>query len=292
MSKFRVTADGLNLRAVPQTEANDPIAVMPHGTVYERGELSPDGRWGRVHVTLFNHVFDGWASASSNNSEPVTEASAIPAGLSPGRFSIERRRKYVDSVMKNPDKFNFFRPAQQAWDGGVWLHSYQDENGATFRVGASWAATHQGEFEIMVPTKPGNAFNSPRATFCNFNVSFCYHQAYGGPCLQFLHNTEHSANDLVDMLTHEWKNVTAAEAARIANAGGFVIAGKKDSPHGHVVFLLEGSSETGEPSAIKVFHVGGGLPRERTIANIWNNPASVHYVTPPDTFAEFKAAVG
>lgn len=292
MARFRVTADGLNVRKVPSTNGNDPIAVMPQGTIYERDELSTDGKWGRIHVTLFNHVFTGWASSSSNNSEPADEQTSAPAGLSDARFSVGRRRKYVESVMKDRDKFNFFRPAQQDWESGKWLHSFQDEDGATFRVGASWAKANDGDFVIVSPTAPGKAFGSPRATFCNFNVSFCYHQAYGGPCLQFLHDTEHSANDLVDMLTKEWKSVPAAEAARIANAGGFVIAGKKDSPHGHVVFLLENSSESGDPAGIKTFHVGGGVPRERTIANIWNNPSTVHYVVPPDTFAEWKAAGG
>jgi hypothetical protein len=160
-------------------------------------------------------------------------------------------------------------------------------------VGARWKAAEDGDFEIVVPTKAGKPFDSDRATFCNFNVSFCYHQVYGGPCLQFMDNREHSANDLVDALTARWKNVAAGEAARIANAGGFVIAAKKAHPHGHVVFLLEDSDEGGDPSRINTFHVGGGVPRLRTIRDIWGSgAATVHYVVPPDTFAEFVAAGG
>jgi hypothetical protein len=291
MAIFRVTVDGLNVRSMPASTGNDPIAVMPRGTEYERGALSSDGKWGQIQVSLSGHVITGWASSSPNNSEPVLQGHALPAGLSDTRFSVDRRRKYVESILKDPEKFNFLKPGHSAWNDGVWLHSFDDAQG-TSRVGANWAAVQKGNLTIVAPTHPGSTFSSPRDTFCNFNVSFCYHQAYGGPCLQFLHNREHSANDMVDMLTHDWKNVSAGQAARIANAGGFVIAAKKAQPHGHVVFLLENSDEGGNATGIKTFHVGGGPPRERTVADIWGSDALVHYVVPPDTFAEFEAAGG
>jgi hypothetical protein len=294
MPKFRVRPpDGINLRAVPTTVGNQPLTVIPVGTIYERGELSNDGKWAKVHVTVFDRVFEGWATTSPKYSEPVVDEMPLPQGLSDERFSIERRRKYVDSILQDPEKFNFLRKASQAWDGDRWSHAFIGEDGKTHRVSASWHDAKQGVLTIVSPTAAGKPFGEQMETFCNFNVSFCYHQAYGGPCLQFLNGTEHTANKLVDLLTAEWKNVTPAQAARIANAGGFVIAGKKETGHGHVVFLLEGSDESGDPRGINTFHVGGGLPRLRTIDDIWHGAAGeVHYVVPPDTFAEFTAAGG
>lgn len=212
------------------------------------------------------------------------------AAAAPQVFNAAKRTAYVDSILKNTDRFDFLCPARQAWDGGDWWHSFE-RNGKIFRVAASWARTKDGTLSITQPTREGKAFSSGRATFCNFNVSYCFHEAYGGPCLQFANGSEHSANQLIDLLTAEWKNVSAAEAARIANKGGFVIAGRKASPHGHVVFLLEGSDEGGDPAKINAFHVGGGEPRKRTVANIWGS-AKVEYVTPPATFKAWKDSLG
>lgn len=212
--------------------------------------------------------------------------------LSESRFSVTRRRVYVDSVKDDVDKFNFFRPSQQGWDGDAWFHSFQDDQGRTFRVAAGWKDARNGDYMIVSHTTPGTAFSSAAATFCNFNVSFCYHQAYGGPCLQYLNGAEHSANDMIDILTGEWQTVTAALAARIANAGGFVLAGKKKEPIGHVLFLLEGSDEGGNAARVNVFHVGEGLPRETTIAHVWADTATVRYLVPPDTYQEFLSAEG
>src|SRR6516165_6787230 len=67
------------------------------------------------------------------------------------------------------------------------------------------------------------------STYCNFNVSYCYQQAYGGKNLQDSNGMkvggERSANELCDYLrsASEWQQISASEAARIANAGGFVI---------------------------------------------------------------------
>lgn len=289
MPRFRVISDGLNVRNAPQKAPGNEVVAMPHGTVYEREDLSPDGKWGKVEVVLVGKIFTGWSSVSPEHSAPVDEP-VTPAGLDPVMFNVERRRAYVNSVLQNRDKFNFLRPAQQSWDGGRWLHSFTDDDGQTFRVAADWSQTKLGNFVIASATKPGAPFGGARATFCNFNVTYCYHEAYGGPSLQFLGGQERSANELVDLLGDKWKVLDAGTAARIANAGGFVIAGKQASPNGHVVFLLEGSDPGGDPHSIKTFHVGGGLPRERTIASIWSSAPL--YVTPPDTFKAWAAAQG
>ncbi len=86
----------------------------------------------------------------------------------------------MNSVLNDPDKFNFMRPARQAWDNGKWIYSFED-GGQTKRVAASWAEAKKGNFVIVSGTKPGAAFNSEKATSCNFNITFCYHEAYGGP---------------------------------------------------------------------------------------------------------------
>lgn len=285
MPKFRVISDGLNVRSAPVKADGNVLVAMPRGTEYDRGELSPDGKWGRVELVWVGNLVSGWASTSPEHSAVVEDAAL--AELDPALFNVERRRAYVNSVLNDRDKFNFMRPARQAWDGGRWLHSFED-GGQSLRVAASWAEAKKGNFVIVSGTKPGGAFDSALATFCNFNITFCYHEAYGGPSLQFMDGEEHSANRLVDKLQQRWKVVDSATAARIANAGGFVIAGRKATGHGHVVFLLEGSDPGGDPSRIKTFHVGGGMPRERTITNIWSAPPV--YVTPPETFAAWKAA--
>jgi hypothetical protein len=286
MPRFRVISDGLNVRSEPVKEEGNVLVAMPRGTEFDRGELSPDGRWAKVEVVLVGKIFNGWCSTSAEHSAEVDDGGAA-AALDPALFNVQRRRAYVNSVLQNRDKFNFLRPARQAWDDGRWLHSFED-GGQTFRVAASWNEATKGNFVIVSPTRPGGAFDSEKATFCNFNITFCYHEAYGGPSLQFMDGEEHSANRLVDKLQRRWKVVDSATAARIANAGGFVIAGRKATGHGHVVFLLEGSDPGGDPSRIRTFHVGGGVPRERTVTDIWSAPPV--YVTPPDTFAAWKAA--
>lgn len=289
MPRFRVISDGLKVRSNPEKVDGNEVIAMPRGSIYERDELSPDGKWGRVKVVLVGKIFTGWSSVSPDHSAPVDDGGGgTPAGLDSALFNVERRREYVNTVAPGTDKYNFMRPARQGWNKGIWFHSYED-GGKTFRVGTSWAEAKKGNFVIVSATQPGAAFTTENATFCNFNVTFCYHEAYGGESLQFMDGEEHSANALVDKLKQRWEVIDAATAARIANAGGFVIAGRKATGHGHVVFLLEGSDPAGDPSRINTFHVGGGLPRERTITDIWKSSAPV-YVTPPATLSAWKAA--
>jgi hypothetical protein len=220
-------------------------------------------------------------------------AAAVAAAAPPTfkRFDVAARSRYVDSILNDSDRFDFLRPAQQGFAGGRWSHSFV-RDGKTFRVAADLGDARKGTLTIISPAAPGNAFGGANATFCNFNVSFCFHEAYGGPCLQFLGGSEHTANQLVDLLTQTWKTLTPQQAAKIANLGGFVIAGKKATGHGHVVFLLEGSDEGGNPAKIRAFHVGGGLPRKRTVDDIWGTLNGVHFVTPHETFNEFVANGG
>jgi hypothetical protein len=218
-------------------------------------------------------------------------AAKSAAAAAPRIFDTASRKKYVESVLNDTDRFDFLRPARQDWIEGNWWHSFE-KDGKTFRVAAGWGDTKAGRLTIVRGTKAGSAFSSGKATFCNFNVSYCFHEAYGGPCLQFMDGKEHSANDLIDLLSTRWKNLTPAQAAQIANEGGFVIAGKKATGHGHVVFLLEDSDPGGNPAKINTFHVGGGLPRKRTVADIWGSLEGVHFVTPPDTFSAFQPAPG
>jgi hypothetical protein len=287
MPQFLVTASGLNLRPAPATDGNTPLAVMPRGTLYDRLDASDDGKWAHARVFLDGMTLVGWTSTGAKYSERVKDA---PAGLSPERFAAGRREAYVQSILLDPDRKNFLRPATQSWDG-AWMHSFVGDGGRTFRVGADWAKTKKGDLVITSPTRAGNLYSGEHATFCNFNVSYCYHEAYGGPCLQFMDGREWTANALVDELSRKWVLVTAAQAARIANAGGFVIAGKKETGHGHVVFLLGGSDEAGHPDGIRAFHVGSGEPRIRTVGGIWGAGTNlVRYVVDPATHAEWSGA--
>jgi LysM repeat protein len=248
-------------------------------------------RVGQVLRTPPLAVLEG-AIAPPPPPEPEPAPAAASTGLSPKHFDVQRRRDYVSFILESPDRTNFLKPATQTWEGGKWLHAFS-ESGKTFRVGADWGAAKRGDLVIVSPTAAGKDFTTPRATFCNFNITFCYHRAYGGPSLQFLGGKERSANELIDMLRRDWKEVPAAQAAKIANAGGFVVAGKKASPNGHVVFLLEKSDERGDPAGIRTFHVGSGVPRVRTIANIWGSGSgSVTYVVPPEAFLAWTADGG
>lgn len=59
----RVTATALNLRFVPTSQGNDPIATLPHGTLLRvLGESAPG--WVRVRVVLNGATFIGHVKAS------------------------------------------------------------------------------------------------------------------------------------------------------------------------------------------------------------------------------------
>ncbi len=50
-----------------------------------------------------------------------------------------------------------------------------------------------------------------------------------------------NANGLVDYFDANWKSVdTEAEAQKLADSGRFVVAGRKDTPNGHVIVILPG----------------------------------------------------
>jgi len=48
------------------------------------------------------------------------------------------------------------------------------------------------------------------------------------------------ANALIDYMAANWTVVTKDQAQAYADQGRFVVAGKKDTPHGHIVVVLPG----------------------------------------------------
>lgn len=323
---YRVTTAALNVRSVPSTLNNTPIASMPQGTLFHRLSLSADGLWQRIGVELesLGQSIEGWCSSSTAYSEPAPAPAPAPApvaGLSAARFNAAARQKYIDSILKESNggpghRYNFFRKSRQNWVGTpkAWVHGYKGDDGKLYEVGIDWFASKDGAFTVTKPTQSiteahynttypqfdaeGDPINE--STYCNFNVSFCYQQAYGGQNLQDTNGRtaggELSANGLVDWLAANWKQVPAATAARIANQGGFVVAGKKEvGKSGHVAFLVEGSDETGTLNKLRCFNVGGSLPKVTVISTgAWNSTdaLAVRYFVDPATHAEWTAAVG
>lgn len=295
MARFRVLAQELNVRSAPALGDN-VITVMPRGTVYERGKQEAGGRFAAITVTLGGGTpIQGFASTRADLSAPADAA----AGLSDQRFSVQRRRAYVDSILQNADAFNFMRKSAQAWGSDRWIHGFQ-KDGRFFQVSADWSDAQNGSLRITGPTEEIGAgkfkqvFPERADTFCNFSVSFCYMQAYGGANLQDTNGSaaggERNANVMVDVLRKQWREVTPGIAAQIANAGGFVFVGKKASGHGHVMFLLEDSDPGGDLEEIRCFHVGSGEPRIRTIASTWVSPEGIHFLVDHPTFNEWVAA--
>ena len=311
---YRVTAASLNVRSVASSLRNTPIAALPKGTVFTRVELSPDRAWQKVGVELESQgqSIQGWCSAAPSYSEPVPQVTPPPAGLSAARFNVAARRKYVDSILKEVDggpgdRYSFLRAARAGWGtGGLYLHGYKDGT-KYYQVGVDFKHFKTtGLIKIKRPTEeitPAQytaAYTGANQTYCNFNVSFCNLEAYGGINLQDLNGIakdgEQSANMLVDWLIAHWKEVTVPTAARIANAGGLVVAGKKEASHsGHVTFLMEGSDEGGDLKKVRCFNVGGSLPALTVIkGGAWNSADAslVRFFTPPETLAEWTAAGG
>jgi hypothetical protein len=251
MARFRVTAPELNVRSSPAVLPDNVVTVMPRDTLYERGDEAAGGRFARITVEMGGDPITGFASTRADLSAPADPAT----GLSGKRFNLEARTRYVRSILDDRDAKNFLRKSAQAWGSDRWIHGFQ-EDGRFFRVSADWSDAQNGKLTITSGTEEIGAqkfkqvFPERADTFCNFNVSFCYVQAYGGPNLQDTNGSaaggERNANTMVDVLRQKWRAVTPGTAARIANAGGFVFVGKKASGHGHVMFLLEGSDESGD----------------------------------------------
>lgn len=301
MAKFHVTAEALNLRKGPSTDF-DIIAELPKNFVVEKLGESTNGKWFEVEVNIHNDKLSGFASAHFLALHQEPEKREF---LSNARFNRERRTEYIDSILKENgsntgDKFNFLRPARQAFSGGRWLHGYTNESGEHFEVGVSWRISQEdGKLEVVQPTKPltSNEFellfpNHNLSTFCNFNVSYCYQQAYFGQNLQDSNGTasggERSANAMVSFFESQWRQVDGLTAAKIANAGGFVVAAwRNPNGSGHVVFLVEGSPETGVLSDLKCFHVGGGLPRLTTIKGAFGDRQGIKLFVDPETQDEW-----
>lgn len=295
MARFRVLAPELNVRSSPALLDDNVITVMPRGTEYERGDEVAGGRFAQITVVMGGVSVMGFASTRADLSAPADAAT----GLSDKRFNIGRRTAYVNSILKDDDAFNFMRKSAQAWGTDRWIHGFQ-KDGKFFKVAADWSDAQNGKLRItdatdeISATKFKQIFPERADTFCNFNVSFCYVQAYGGVNLQDTNGSaaggERSANTMVDVLRTKWREVTPGTAAQIANAGGFVFVGKKASGHGHVMFLLEGSDPGGDFEEIRVFHVGSGEPRIRTVASTWVAPEGIHFLVDHPTFNEWVAA--
>lgn len=297
MARFRVLAPELNVRSSPAIQDNpsNVITAMPRGTLYERGEEAAGGRFARITVEMGGAPIKGFASTRADLSAPADPVE----GLSEKRFNVARRSAYVDSILDNDAARNFLRKSAQAWGTDRWIHGYK-ENGEFFRVSADWSDAQNGKLtmtsgvEEISAQKYAQTFPERADTFCNFNVSFCYVQAYGGLNLQDTNGSaaggERNANTMVDVLRQKWREVTPGTAARIANAGGFVFVGKKASGHGHVMFLLEDSDEGGDLDGIRCFHVGAGIPRIRSVADTWVSPSGIHFLVDHPTFNEWVAA--
>ena len=313
--QYRVTAAALNVRSVASTLKNTPIASMPKGTVFTRVSLSPDRAWQKIGVELESEgrSVEGWCSASPSYSEAVPQVTPAPTGLSSQRFNVAARRKYIDSILKEVngapgDRYAFLRPARAGWGtSGLYLHGYIDGT-KYYQVGIDFKHFKKnGTMKVTRPTAEITAADytttygtGKNQTYCNFNVSFCHIEAYGGGNLQDTNGLEKdgelSANGLVGWLESNWKQVPVGTAARIANAGGFVVAGKKEPEpkSGHVTFLVEGSDEGGDLYKVRCFNVGGSLPALTAIKGAWNSADAslVRFFTSPETLAEWNAAGG
>jgi hypothetical protein len=95
---------------------------------------------------------------------------------------------------------------------------------------------------------------------------------------------------MVISMRKQWRSVSASEAARIANAGGFVVVGWQNaaSRPGHVMFLMEGSAEDGTRDGMRCFHIGSGDPRLTTVGAIFPKlTTKVEYFVDPLTYAEW-----
>lgn len=300
MPQFKVTANWLNIRADADGDAAI-VAEMPRNTIYERGAASPDGRWAWIEAVLKGSRIAGWASTSDKWSAPYGSA-AEPTEFSNAHFNDQRREEYVESILNDQDRFNFLRQSRQDWSAGLWTHAYRDGE-QHYRVAADWKESQRNgvlvirkRTERISPKTFDQEFGGAgAATYCNFNVSYCYVQAYGGVNLQDPDGLgpkgERSANMLVDYFRAHWREVEAEEAAGIANAGGFVVAAwKNPSGHGHVMPLTSGCDATQGALGLRCFHVGSGAPRRATVGAIFGKGATVEYFVDRATQDEWHSA--
>lgn len=79
---LQVRSTQLNLRFVPTSEGNTPIAVLPHGTLVRRLGTSAPG-WERVRVVLNGATFIGHVKASFLEALPDTFEPAVSAAPAP-----------------------------------------------------------------------------------------------------------------------------------------------------------------------------------------------------------------
>jgi hypothetical protein len=85
------------------------------------------------------------------------------------------------------------------------------------------------------------------------------------------------ANSLVDYFndaTKGWKTVTEDEAQAAADAGELVIAGKRDTPNGHVVVVLPGGKTGTGGYEYEWFNKKEGKTQTLTMSNKGNYPRS------------------
>jgi len=102
------------------------------------------------------------------------------------------------------------------------------------------------------------------------------------------------ANNQVDYMDKNWRKVSMEEAKELADRGGFVVAGRKDWPHGHVTIVVKGSGVirpdpiTGKPRVWPNI-AGGSLGSgsgysegNKTILNAWfrRQLNEISYYTP------------
>ncbi len=296
---YRVS-EPLNMRTVPSLVDNAPIAVLPAGTLVE--EIGRDGRWFHVRVSLNGSDVEGWVS--SLYLTPLVGAGGTPTNLSNALFNTERRSQYIDSILGSADLVFFFSPSEMAWGNGHWYHGAQGTDGLFYDAAIDWVKS-QNE-GLIVLTRPRTQITKEQfdqrycrdklgvSTYCNFNISYCYKQVYGGDYLQDPDGTgpgrERTANILVAMFKQDWKTLTPAEAAQIGNAGGFVVAGwiNPNPGSGHVVFLIEGSDPNAtDTDALCCFHIGGGPPRRTTISGAFGQKSPILLFTDTATYDEW-----
>jgi len=93
------------------------------------------------------------------------------------------------------------------------------------------------------------------ATYCNQAVQ------YVAAIFNYKRFEGKLANEMVDILNNDkaWKKISANEAAARACEGILVIAGRKDTPHGHICIVRPGTTQMSghwQENAPKVMNVG------------------------------------
>ena len=160
---MRVTASTLNLRFVPTSSGNEPIATIPHGTLVRvLGDSAPG--WVRVRVVLNGATFIGHVRASFL--EPVTVIPPQPPAAQPALAVIPAAHFRED----NPN-------AKRSGVGG--MASPIGEVGRPNRSAGGDAAAQVAELTAIGDWLQVNqsARYAPRdgKTFCNvYAADYCY----------------------------------------------------------------------------------------------------------------------